>query len=1110
MVFAQLQVKTTYSLLQSPTTIKDLVDTAKALGYTTLAITDHNVVYGLVDFYKYCHTVGIKPILGISATFKSLLDPESEATYPYLLYAKNNQGYAHLLEISTAIMLHPEQPIALETVADSLKDLIMVLPPRGELEYLAGTQDTAAQVTYIHRLLSWLDPQNLAIGLTVQGNYSHQLSKLQAVADQTQIALCALGKVDYVRPEQAFDATVLQHIAAGTKLTPTATTDSQTGPFFLPAPDIAAAAFENAGLSQALVMTDWIAENCNVTLNLHHRTQLPQYQVPAGLDADTYLQQLVTAGLKKRLGKTIPTAYQQRADYELQVIQKMGFSDYFLIVWDVINYAHQVHIMTGAGRGSAAGSLVAYALAITEVDPLAYNLLFERFLNPNRANMPDIDLDIPDNRRDELLAYVYQHYGANHVAQIITFGTLAAKMALRDVGRVFGISMPEANAWSKAVPNVLKITLQQALAQSPALQKIVHENKTNELIFRTAAQLEGLPRHYSTHAAGVVLSDEPLTKRVALQMGGDEIPLTQYPMGNVEEVGLLKMDFLGLKNLNILAQTVADVQREYQADFDQKQIPLDDPKTLALFQQGDTNGVFQFESEGIKRVLRRLHPDSFEDIVATNALYRPGPMENIDTFIARKNGLEPVIYPDVALEPILKPTYGILVYQEQVMQAASVMGGFTLGEADLLRRAMSKKKKAVIDENKQRFIEGAVEKGIAIDSARLVYEYIESFANYGFNRSHAVAYSKLAFWLAYLKCHFPASFFVALLNSTIGNNIKTKTYLQEAKKRHIAILGPDINHSVQEYTLQANQIRFGFISIKGMRRDFIEAILTARQVGEFKDFNDFLRRLPKKFVKPDYLTPLIKVGVFDSLIPNRHQLLVNLDKLINTVTLAGDSMSLFEILTPEMVYVDDYSKSQKIELEAELLGIYISGHPLERFEKIPHVTILELQPDKSGAVLYYVRKVKVIRTKKGDQMAFLNGEDLSQSFGVTIFPNVFKRVADWLDREQNLVIKGKFEWDKAHAPQLIAQSIAQAAPILQQQAQLKRLFLQFPPELDTASFRERVYQLLMAHRGHTPVVIFLKREDKKILLKDDHWVTWSPELAQDLQQILGPENIVFR
>ncbi|WP_416352979.1 DNA polymerase III subunit alpha [Agrilactobacillus fermenti] len=1130
--FTQLQVKSSFSLLQSPIKIPELVQRAYEMGYQALAITDVNVVYGLIDFYKACQQQHIRPILGLTAYLGGVSAQYDDQRYPYLFYAKNNQGYQHLLEISTRIMMHPDQSVSITELQDVLSDLFVVLPPRSELEYLIADGNNQQAVAYLNHLKSLLDPSDLLIGLTLQGNFSRELSKTQIIAHQNQIQTCALGKVDYLTADQAFDTKVLQYIDAGSKLNLKTELQDSEGPFYLLTPAAAQQPFEQQNDQEAIRNNLRIANECQVELDLGQRTQLPKFPTPNQESAKSYLYQLVQQGWQSRFAsKTMNPTYQKRIDYELQVINKMGFADYFLIVWDVINYAHQANIMTGAGRGSAAGSLVAYLLGITDVDPIQYNLLFERFLNPNRANMPDIDLDIPDNRRDELLDYVYQRYGADHVSQIITFGTLAAKMALRDVGRVFGISQAEANQWSKAIPGVLKITLTQAYEQSPSLQQIVHQNHINERIFKTAQQLEGLPRHYSTHAAGVVLSDEPLTQRVALQIGGDEIPLTQYPMGDVEAVGLLKMDFLGLKNLNILAQVTDAVHRESDPDFSPHKIPLDDVKTLALFQRGDTNGVFQFESDGIKRVLRQLQPDSFEDIVATNALYRPGPMENIDIFIARKNGQEPVVYADEALEPILKPTYGVLVYQEQVMQVASVMGGFTLGEADLLRRAMSKKKKVVIDENRTKFIDGAVAKGFSVTSARMVYEYIERFANYGFNRSHAVAYSKLAFWLAYVKVHFPASFFTALLNTSIGNDVKTKTYFREAKQRQIKILGPDINQSNFDFTEKEGQIRFGFISIKGVRRDLIQAILTTRaNEGLFQSLEDFLKRLPSKFLKVDTIKPLIEVGAFDTLRSNRKQLQMNLPKLIDSITLAGDSMSLFEILTPEMAYVDDYAKAEKAQLEADLLGTYISGHPLERFKSLTHEPILNLAPDKTGRVLYYVRKVKVIRTKKGAQMAFLSGEDLTQTFSVTVFPNIYKQVQTWLQKDQNVMIDGKFEWDKDHAPQLIANHMTLAEQVAKvstptaattepsdQKQQVERslkqqqkLYLQIPTVLDTSELRQEVYQTLQKSHGTTPVVIFLRKDQRKLLLKETHWITWTEGLRQTLEKLLGKENVVFK
>jgi len=539
-------------------------------------------------------------------------------------------------------------------------------------------------------------------------------------------------------------------------------------------------------MAQAVENTNQIADDCNVEIEFK-ATELPEFTTPEGVTSIQFLHDLTTKGLKKRLNNDVSSNYVQRLTYELGVIDKMGFSDYFLIVWDVIKHAHEVGIKTGPGRGSAAGSLVSYCLGITQVDPIKYDLLFERFLNPQRANMPDIDLDLPDDRRDEMVMYMHDKYGSDHMAQIITFGTLAAKMALRDISRTFSQTQFQISQWSNAIPRKLNITLKDSFDESSTLRNLVDNSRENQLIFKVAQRIEGIPRHYSTHAAGVILSKKPLTDIVAVQLEDDGINLTQQTKYNVESIGLLKIDFLGLKNLTILDKAIQAISKKYGREFVSEKIPLNDQKTLELFQRGATDGVFQFESDGIRSVLRQLRPTSFDDIVATNALYRPGPMQNISTFIARKHGQEPINYPDRSLEKVLKPTYGIIVYQEQVMQASSEMANFSLADADILRRAISKKNERLIEENRQKFVDGAVSQGHDKESAEKVYQYIEKFGNYGFNKSHAVAYSMIAFWLAYMKVHFPDVFFACLLNSNLNNETKVATYVQDAKDSHVKI-----------------------------------------------------------------------------------------------------------------------------------------------------------------------------------------------------------------------------------------------------------------------------------------------------------------------------------
>ncbi len=710
----------------------------------------------------------------------------------------------------------------------------------------------------------------------------------------------------------------------------------------------------------------------------------------------------------------------------------MGFDDYFLIIWDVIRHAHETGVTTGPGRGSAAGSLVAYVLNITDVDPLEYDLLFERFLNEERAQMPDIDLDIPDNRREEILEYVHQKYGHQKVAQIITFGTLAAKQAIRDVGRVFGLSTTELAEWSRAIPSVLHVSLKEALNQSQKLKNLISDSEVNKTLFETASKLEGLPRHYSTHAAGIVLSDEPLVDLVPLQSGSETMMMTQYAKDIVERVGLLKMDFLGLRNLGIMADALQTIKRQGYPAFNVQNVDLSDSATLAAFAKGDTNGVFQFESNGIKGVLKRLKPDSFELVAAVNALYRPGPMDNIDNFIKRKNGQEPVTYPDDSLKPILANTYGIIVYQEQVMQVASKMAGFSLGEADLLRRAMSKKKKATMDAMKEKFMAGAAKLGYSSAVAEKTFDYIDRFANYGFNRSHAVAYSKMAFEMAYLKVHYQTAFYAALLNSVMNNPAKTKVYLMEAKQHEVQVVSPDINQSSAYYQAKDDQIRFGLASIKGVRRDFLRDLLEERrEKGRFNSFYEFLMRIGSKWQKQELIENLIYAGVFDSLGANRAELINALPEFLSSVELSGGSLELFEELAPKVRPLPDLSLSEKLDKEEQVLGAYLSGHPVEEYRdlaKALNVTaVSDLFLNKPCTILVYVKRVKVIRTKRGDQMAFVTGEDLTGEISITIFPNTYRNLADWLTKEQVIVVRGKVE--KQREIQIVADQVQLASEV---------------------------------------------------------------------------------
>jgi DNA-directed DNA polymerase III (polc) len=677
---AQLQVMSSFSLLHSPAKLTELVDQAKARGYEAIALTDINNLYGSIDFYKYAKKIGIKPIIGLTIEAAGIIDVENK--YPLLLLAKNNSGYQHLIKISSKVMSEKE-PVALSEMQSWLSDLF-IITPASDAEILS-----VEVAPYVEALQQLIDTDSLYLGVSLYAGQIDNVKNIRTVARTQQLPLAALGDVRYVDADDHLAYQVVNNLRTGQRFE---SLDQvvETGDHYLRTASSFASDFAEVDMSEAIDNTKQIADQCNVEIQFQE-TELPKFETPDDVSSQQFLHDLATKGLKKRLNGQIPADYQQRLEYELSVIEKMGFSDYFLIVWDVIKHAHEIGIKTGPGRGSAAGSLVSYCLGITQVDPIKYDLLFERFLNPQRANMPDIDLDLPDDRRDEMVMYMHDKYGSDHMAQIITFGTLAAKMALRDIARTFSQTQFQISQWSNAIPRKLNITLKESFDESSTLRGLVDNSRENQLIFKVAQRIEGIPRHYSTHAAGIVLSKKNMTDIVAVQLEDDGINLTQQTKYNVENVGLLKMDFLGLKNLTILDKAIQAISKRYGKEFVPEKIPLNDSKTLALFQRGATDGVFQFESNGIRSVLRQLVPTSFDDIVATNALYRPGPMQNISTFIARKHGREPVTYPDKSLEKILKPTYGILVYQEQVMQASSEMANFSLADADILRRAISKK-----------------------------------------------------------------------------------------------------------------------------------------------------------------------------------------------------------------------------------------------------------------------------------------------------------------------------------------------------------------------------------------------------------------------------------
>lgn len=1093
-MFTHIQVKSAYSLLQSPLTLDQIIGAAKARGFSAIGLSDVNVVYGIVDFYSQAQQAGIKPLLGMTVRL-----PDCE----FLVVAETTAGYHQLLRLSSAIMMPAEQQPTLATLPD-FGGLAVIVP--GAYLMSQAFKDRGQRAEGYFQALAAKQPASLQLGVTPQ----ELDTALPQFAQQANLPLIALSDVSYLNPTDAFTQKVMGAIKDGTQLNFRDPTLMDPGPNWLTKAADAAAPFQAAGQEAALANLAALVARCDVTIEFK-QPQLPHFPTPENVPAPAYLRRLAEQGLAKRFaGQPVPAAYQKRLNYELKVISEMGFADYFLVVHDVMNHAHEVGIMMGPGRGSAAGSLVAFALAITEVDPLKYDLLFERFLNPARAQMPDIDIDIPDDRRQELINYVHEFYGQTHMAQIITFGTFGAKQAVRDVARVFGLSQFESDKWSKAIPSQFKIDLTQAFKDSLPLRNLISDSDQNRALYQTALALEGLPRHYSTHAAGIVLAQEPLTDTVAVQDGGDGIAQTQVTMTNVERLGLLKIDFLGLRNLSILARATKAIEYQTKKPFAAKDIPLDDEATLKLFARGDTNGVFQFESAGIRSVLRRLQPTAFEDVVATNALYRPGPMEQIDTFIKRKHGEEPITYPAAALEPILAPTYGVLVYQEQVMQVASAMGGFSLGEADLLRRAMSKKKAAVLAAEQTKFIAGAQAKGFDRQTAETVYDYIDHFANYGFNRSHAVAYSMIAFWLAYIKVHYPTAFFAALMNASLNNGPKLRQYVQELKSRKIKVLGPDINRSGLVFRIENGALRFGFLSLKGMRRDFADALLAARATGPFKSLQDVLQRIDAKWLKPENFTALIEAGAFDQFDANRAQVQANLGELIETVKLAGNDVTLFEAFQPKTITVPKLSATAQLDQEAAVLGVYLSGHPVDRYVEAlspfrPLVTSADLEGRTQATLALVIRRIKRIRTKKGQEMAFIDGQDGAGQLSVTVFPSLYPAIAEYHE-DQVIIVEGKVE--ERDGLQLIANRIELGDEALAKLPQGK-LFVRLADPADKAAQRA-LLQLLGQHHGGTPVILVNGKTRESIILKQRYWVDDGAVTLAAIGALAGEKNVVYQ
>lgn len=1101
--FVHLQVRSCYSLLTSPTKISDLIKKAKELQFPALALTDENVLYGAIPFYIECKRFGIQPIIGMITDIAL----EGEKAYPLVLLAKNETGYRHLMKISSAIQTTASEEGIPEKWLWRYRDGLIALTPgkKGQVETLLahGEIEKAKQVLERYKQIFGADAY-LSVQRGEQARESYE-AELIRLGEETNTPLVATNDVQYIEKEDVFVQRCLLAIKHGTEMKEEKNVIGER--YFTPPQEMER---RFADLPEAVENSRRIAEQCQLHLEFD-TLKLPKYPVPEKESAGRYLRRLCLKGLYERISS--PSAvYRERLEYELHVIEQMHFSDYFLIVWDLMNFARKKGIMTGPGRGSAAGSLVAYTLYITDVDPIQYGLLFERFLNPERVSLPDIDIDFPDDRREEVIQYVAAKYGQQHVAQIITFGTFGAKAALRDAGKAMGMNVKEIEHIVQSIPNKPGVTIQEAYEQTPAFRQAVQASSLFQKWVATAMKIEGLPRHTSTHAAGVIISSEPLAEMVPLQQGHGEWYLTQYPMDVLERLGLLKMDFLGLRTLTLLEHICRLVEQQTGKTLDIRSLPLDDRKTYELLSNGDTNGIFQLESDGMKHVLKQLKPSQFEDIVAVNALYRPGPMSYIPVYIKRKHGKEHVSYLHPDLEPILAPTYGVLIYQEQIMQIAANIAGFSLGKADLLRRAVAKKNKELLDEQRHEFVQGCLKNGYGETFSNELYDMIVRFANYGFNRSHAVSYALLSYQLAYLKAHYPLCFYAALLTSVIGDEEKLSLYIYEAKQKQIALLPPSINQSRYDFSVERAKIRYSLAAIKHVGAVAVRAIVQERQKGPFADFFDFSVRLFGKGINRKTIESLILSGCFDEFGVERASLLASVDVALEHAQLIGPYVKegLFTDLSlkPKYVEAPALSLEEKLKHEKELLGVYVSPHPTTEYQKAfrlagakPIFSVCNGATNSFVKVGVYIAEKRKTRTKKGEEMAFFTISDESGEMDAVAFPSVYSRYSAALEKGNIQLLEGKIDV-RAGKPQLVIRQVLSLFT--------KALYIKIRPEHMAAGKLFTLKELLRKYHGNTPVFLYYEQEQKMVKLAEEYNAAVTDECIAALKELLGGEHIVVK
>ena len=1145
MNFTHLHVHTEYSLLDGSNKIKEYVDRVKALGMDSAAITDHGVMYGVIDFYRAARAAGINPILGCEVYVApgSRFDREAgsgdDRYYHLVLLAENNQGYSNLMKIVSkgfveGFYYKPRVDLSLlEKYHEGIIALSACLAGEVARFLTRGMYEDAKKAALRYQDIFgkgnfFLELQDH--GIPEQQNVNQQLLKMHR---ETGIELVATNDVHYTLAEDAQPHDVLLCLQTGKKLADEDRMRYEGGQYYVKSPEEMERLFPYA--TEALENTHKIAQRCHVEIEFGV-TKLPKFDVPEGYTSWEYLNELCFRGLEERY-QPVTEELKERLNYELSTIRNMGYVDYFLIVWDFIKYARDHDIMVGPGRGSAAGSLVAYTLGITQLDPIRYDLLFERFLNPERVSMPDIDVDFCFERRQEVIDYVRRKYGDDCVVQIVTFGTLAARGVIRDVGRVMDLPYAQVDTIAKMIPQELNITIDKALQMNPELKKVYEDQKEIHDLIDTAKRLEGLPRHTSMHAAGVVISQKDVSEYVPLSRASDGSIVTQFTMTTLEELGLLKMDFLGLRTLTVIQNAVHLIEQDAGVKLDMQHIDYNDKKVLDSLGTGRSDGVFQLESAGMKNFMKELKPQSLEDVIAGISLYRPGPMDFIPQYIRGKNRPDTIKYDCPQLEPILKPTYGCIVYQEQVMQIVRNLAGYTLGRSDLVRRAMSKKKAAVMEKERQNFVygneeegvPGCIANGISEQTANKIYDDMIDFAKYAFNKSHAAAYAVVSYQTAFLKYYYPVEFMAALMTSVIEMPTKVAEYIQVCRQMNIKILPPDVNRGAYGFSVDNGAIRYGLSAIKSVGRPVINALVEEREAnGEYRSLKDFIERLTGT-VNKRAIENFIKSGALDCLEGNRRQKMLVYSQIVDSIaqekknSFAGQ-MSLFDLVSDEekkeyeirMPDVEEYDKEMILAFEKDVLGIYLSGHPLERYrnimEKMISAKTTDFQPDEESGIpkVYDGQKViiggmiteKTIKyTRNNKVMAFLTVEDLLGTVEIVVFPRDYEKWQSMLNEDARVFVQGRVNAEDDKPSKLILEKVRAFEDMPQE------LWIQFKDKAEYAEKEQELLETLKGYSGVAAVVIYLKDVNAMKRLPAGYHVRISDSLTGELRKKYGESNV---